>query len=147
MSPGELFTQCNAFVQGRYATLDDVAKAELKEAAETAKLELSERQADDTVSERVPVRDTPKSAQLKAIEKAQGEMARLQDILRNHQMGVFIAYVPMNKDCAAQKLTCDRNCETLQAFFLHKDASRTSSMLLDAKKYLKGASEFLRLYP
>lgn len=106
---------------------------------------MADRQANDTVCEEVLVRDTPKAAQLKTIEKAQSEMGRLQDILLQHSMGVFIAYVPVNKDCAKQKPSCDRNCDLLQSFFLHKDASKLKSLLLDAKKYLKGASEFLDL--
>ena len=119
--------------------MDDDARAELKKEADIANLERSERQRDDTICALVPVRDVPKAAQLKAIEKGQREIAGLLQILQNHQLGVFIAYVPMNKDCAAQKPACDRNCDALQAFFLAEDAAKTSSMLNRAKKYVKGA--------
>ena len=137
LTPQERMTQCNAFIKERYDALDDTAKAELKAAVEEAKSDLLEKQADDSVCENVPVRDTPKAAQIKAIEKAQSEMGKLQAILQSYQMGVFVAYVPMNKDCAVQRPTCDRNSATLQAFFLDKDTSKTGSMLLRAKKYLR----------
>ena len=134
-----MFPQCNAFISRRYAALDDGARAELKKDADIAKLEHTERQGDDSVCDVVRVRDVSKPAQLKAIEKAQREMAGLLQILQNHQLGVFIAYVPMNTDCAMQTPACDRNCDTLQAFFLAEDAAKTSSMLNRAKKYVKGS--------
>ena len=96
--------------------MDDDARAGSKQEADSAKFGRSEKHGNDTICALVPVRDTPKAAQLKAIEKGQREITGLLQILQNHQLGVFIAYVPMNKDCAAQKSACDRNCDTLQAF-------------------------------
>ena len=79
-------------------------------------MKASERRADDTDGEYVPVCDTPKAAQIKAIERAQSRIARMADVLRNRHMGVFVASVPLNKTCASQKPSCDRNSDLLQHF-------------------------------
>ena len=133
-----MMKECNIYIKERYDRLDPTEKAELTVAAEKAKLDLSRKQADDNACDFVPVRDTSKAAQIKAVNNIQNEIASLQTKLRSYQMGMFVAYVPMSKDCPMQKPTCDRNCPALQSYFLSNQASTTGSMLLRAREYVKG---------
>ena len=142
-----MLKECNTFIKARYDRLDETEKAGLEDAAEEAKSKLSENQADVSFCNNVPVRDAPKAAQIRVINSIQNEIANLQNKLRNYQMGMFVAYVPMNKDCALQKPSCDRNSPALQAYFLNKEATTTGSMLLRAKKFLSGAFISLRIHP
>ena len=129
---------CNIWIKQRYDALDAISKAELEAAAEEAKAEVCGKQSDDQICYNIPVRDTPKAAQLKVIGKIQTDIASLFNKLSTYRVGAFIAYVPMDNECAQQKPAYDRNSPLLQAYFLHKDESATSAMLLRAKKFVTG---------
>ena len=77
LSPQDILKACRVWTKQRYDAFDAVSKAELEAAAKEAKAEVCGKKTDDQICDNIPVRDTPKAAQLKVIGKVQTDITSL----------------------------------------------------------------------